>query len=72
MKKFINKIDAKLNAAALSAKTALANNEGMELIQVLVVSILAVVVGALLLTTMKGQFTTQLATLSTKMTELFK
>ncbi|MEG1925616.1 MAG: hypothetical protein RR415_07700 [Ruthenibacterium sp.] len=71
MKEFANKCNTKVTAAALSAKTALANNEGMELIQVLVVSILAIVVGSLLLTTMKTEFTTQLATLSAKMTALF-
>ena len=67
MRKFANK----LNAAALSAKTAMADNEGMELIQVLVVSILAVVVGALLLTTMKTEFGTQLTAIGSKLSALF-
>ncbi|MEG1752809.1 MAG: hypothetical protein RR234_02750 [Christensenella sp.] len=72
MKKIINKANKKMLTGMLNAKASLANNAGMELIQVLVVSILAIVVGSLLLTTMKGQFTTHLATLGTKLTEMFK
>lgn len=74
MKK-LNNIKTKLTAKAITtafrAKETLKNNAGMEVLQVLIIVIISLVLGALLLTTMKTQFGIQLATVGTKMTEMF-
>ena len=73
--KTLNKIKtnliAKTNTLALRAKAALQNEHGMEVLQVLVIVIISLVLGALLLATLKTQFSSQLATIGTKMTDLF-
>lgn len=66
-----NKIIAKAVTAVFRAKETLKNNAGMEVLQVLIIVIISLVLGALLLTTMKTQFGIQLATVGTKMTEMF-
>ncbi len=66
-----NKITAKAVTAVFRAKETLKNNAGMEVLQVLIIVIISLVLGALLLTTMKTQFGIQLATVGIKMTEMF-
>ena len=73
--KTLNKIKtnlaAKTNTLALRAKAAIQNKHGGELLQVLIIVIISLVLGALLLATMKTQFTTQLTSIGTKLTDLF-
>jgi hypothetical protein len=73
--KTLNKIKtnltAKTNTLALRVKAALQNEHGMEVLQVLIIVIISLVLGALLLATMKTQFTTQLTSIGTKLTDLF-
>ena len=73
--KTLNKIKtnfaAKTNTLALRAKTAVQNEHGMEVLQVLIIVIISLVLGALLLAAMKTQFTTQLTSIGTKLTDLF-
>lgn len=74
MKKFNSiktKLTAKAMTAALRARAALQNNDGMEVLQVLIIVIISLVLGGLLLTTLKTQFGTQLTTVGTKMTDMF-
>lgn len=75
MKK-LNNIKTKLTAKAITtafrAKETLKNNAGgAEILQALILIIAALVLGALLLTAMKTQFSTTLTTVGTKMTEMF-
>ena len=73
--KTLNKIKtnlvAKTNATVLRAKAALQNERGMEMLQVLILVIISLVLGALLLAAMKTQFSSQLTTIGTKLTNLF-
>ena len=73
--KTLNKIKtnfaAKTNTLALRAKAAIQNEHGMEVLQVLIIVIISLVLGALLLAAMKTQFTTQLTSIGTKLTDLF-
>jgi hypothetical protein len=73
--KTLNKIKtnlaAKTNTLTLRAKAAIQNEHGMEVLQVLIIVIISLVLGALLLATMKMQFTTQLTSIGTKLTDLF-
>ena len=73
--KTLNKIKtnltAKTNTLALRAKVAIQNKHGGELLQVLIIVIISLVLGALLLATLKTQFSSQLTTIGTKLTDLF-
>ena len=73
--KTLNKIKtnltAKTNTLALRVKAALQNEHGMEVLQVLIIVIISLVLGALLLATLKTQFSTQLTSIGTKLTDLF-
>ncbi|MEG0395443.1 MAG: DUF6133 family protein [Oscillospiraceae bacterium] len=71
MKKAMQKIDITLRGAIFRAKAALSNNKGMEVVQVLVIVIIAITLGALLLSTLKAEFATQLRTVGTKLSDLF-
>ncbi len=71
MKNIINKINRKITAVAINTKTALANNKGMEVVQVLILVILGITLGALLLATLKTEFGTQLTTVGDRMTAMF-
>ena len=65
------KIETKAAIAVVNGSAALQNDDGMELVQVLVIVIIAVVLGGLLLLTMKEQFTDQLTAVENKMTGMF-
>lgn len=73
--KTLNKIKTNLatktNTLALRAKAAIQNKHGGELLQVLIIVIISLVLGALLLAALKTQFTTQLTSIGTKLTDLF-
>ena len=75
MKKLNNiktKLTAKAMTAAFRAKEAVDDNAGgAEILQALILIIAALVLGALLLSTMKTQFSAQLTTVGEKMTALF-
>ncbi len=71
MKNFIKNTNRKINTAIMNAKFALTNNKGMEVVQVLILVILGITLGALLLTTLKTEFGKQLATVGTKLTGMF-
>ncbi len=71
MKNIINKINHKINTALMNAKFALTNNKGMEVVQVLILVILGITLGALLLATLKTEFGTQLTTVGERMTAMF-
>lgn len=71
MKKFIQTIETNAFRTFLNAKAALANNKGMEVVQVLVIVIIAITLGALLLATLKTEFATQLRTVGSKLSGLF-
>ncbi|MEG0304323.1 MAG: hypothetical protein RR576_00050 [Oscillospiraceae bacterium] len=71
MKKFIQTIEAKALCTFGNMKKVLSNNKGMEVVQVLVIVIIAITLGALLLATLKTEFTAQLRTVSTKLSGLF-
>ncbi len=62
------KIEMKAVMMAANGSAAVRNDDGMELVQVLVIVIIAVVLGGLLLATMKDEFTDQLAAVAQKMT----
>ncbi len=62
------KIEMKAVMMAANGSAAVRNDDGMELVQVLVIVIIAVVLGGLLLATMKEEFTDQLAAVAQKMT----
>ena len=69
--KIKSNLAAKTNTLALRAKTAIQNKHGGELLQVLIIVIISLVLGALLLATLKTQFSSQLTTIGTKLTDLF-
>ena len=71
LNKIKNNLTIKTNTLALRAKAAVQNEHGMEVLQVLIIVIISLVLGALLLATMKTQFTTQLTNIGTKLTDLF-
>lgn len=71
MKKAMQKLDVTLRNAIIRAKSALSNNKGMEVVQVLVIVIIAITLGALLLSTLKTEFAEQLRTIGTKLSGLF-
>ena len=71
LNKIKNNLTTKTNTLALRAKAAIQNEHGMEVLQVLILVIISLVLGALLLATMKTQFTTQLTSIGTKLTDLF-
>ena len=62
------KIEMKAVMMAANGSAAVRNDDGMELVQVLVIVIIAVVLGGLLLATMKEEFMDQLAAVAQKMT----
>ena len=62
------KIEMKAVMMAANGSAAVRNDDGMELVQVLVIVIIAVVLGGLLLATMKDEFKDQLAAVAQKMT----
>ena len=70
-KKYANKLTAKAMVAANNAACAVKNNDGMEVVQVLIIIIVAVTLGGLLMATLKDEFTTQLGVVSQKLTALF-
>ena len=71
LKEIKAKIETKAAIAVANGSAALQNDDGMELVQVLVIVIIAVVLGGLLLLTMKEQFTDQLTAVENKMTGMF-
>ena len=68
LKEIKAKIEMKAVMMAANGSAAVRNDDGMELVQVLVIVIIAVVLGGLLLATMKDEFTDQLAAVAQKMT----
>lgn len=70
-KKYANKLTAKAMVAANNATYTLKNNNGMELVQILIIIIVGVTLGGLLMLTLKDEFTTQLGVVSQKLTALF-
>ena len=72
MKKFFNSITKKLNSIAVSAKTAIANTRAEGYVDSGVKILIAVVIGALLLSGLYALFnTTIMPTVTSKITELF-
>ena len=72
MKKFFNSITNKINSIAVSAKTAIANTRGEGYVDSGVKILIAVVIGALLLTGLYTLFDdTIMPTVTTKIQNLF-
>ena len=72
MKKFFNSISNKFNSVAVSAQTAIANTRGEGYVDSGVKILIAVVIGALLLSGLYALFnTTIMPTVTSKITELF-
>ena len=72
MKKFLNSITKKLNSLAVSIQTAIANTRGEGYVDSGVKILIAVVIGALLLSGLYALFnTTIMPTVTTKITDLF-
>jgi hypothetical protein len=72
MKKFFNSITNKINSIAVSAKTAIANTRAEGYVDSGVKILIAVVIGALLLSGLYALFnTTIMPTVTSKITELF-
>ena len=72
MKKFFNSISNKINSIAVSAKTAIANTRAEGYVDCGVKILIAVVIGALLLSGLYALFnTTIMPTVTSKITELF-
>jgi len=72
MKKFFNSISNKFNSIAVSAKTAIANTRAEGYVDSGVKILIAVVIGALLLSGLYALFnTTIMPTVTSKITELF-
>ena len=72
MKKIINSITNKFNSIAVSAQTAIANTRGEGYVDSGVKILIAVVIGALLLSGLYALFnTTIMPTVTSKITELF-
>ena len=72
MKKFFNSITNKINSIAVSAKTAIANTRAEGYVDSGVKILIAVVIGALLLSGLYALFnTTIMPTVTTKITGLF-
>ena len=72
MKKFFNSISTKINSIAVSAKTAIANTRAEGYVDSGVKILIAVVIGALLLSGLYALFnTTIMPTVTSKITELF-
>ena len=72
MKKIINSITNKFNSIAVSAKTAIANTRAEGYVDSGVKILIAVVIGALLLSGLYALFnTTIMPTVTSKITELF-
>ena len=72
MKKFFNTISNKFNALAVRTQTALANTRGEGYVDSGVKILIAVVIGALLLSGLYALFyTTIMPTVTSKITELF-
>ena len=72
MKKFFNSISNKINSIAVSVKTAIANTRAEGYVDSGVKILIAVVIGALLLSGLYALFnTTIMPTVTSKITELF-
>ena len=72
MKKFFNSISNKINSIAVSAKTAIANTRAEGYVDSGVKILIAVVIGALLLSGLYALFNTPIMpTVTTKITDLF-
>ena len=72
MKKFFNSITNKINSIAVSTKTAIANTRAEGYVDSGVKILIAVVIGALLLSGLYALFnTTIMPTVTSKITELF-
>ena len=72
MKMFFNSITNKINSIAVSAKTAIANTRAEGYVDSGVKILIAVVIGALLLSGLYALFnTTIMPTVTSKITELF-
>ena len=72
MKKFFNTISNKFNSVAVRTKTAIANTRGEGYVDSGVKILIAVVIGALLLSGLYALFnTTIMPTVTSKITELF-
>ena len=72
MKKFFNSISNKFNSVAVSAQTAIANTRGEGYVDSGVKILIAVVIGALLLSGLYALFnSTIMPTVTNKITELF-
>ena len=72
MKKFFNSITNKINSIAVSAKTAIANTRAEGYVDSGVKILIAVVIGALLLSGLYALFnTTIMPTVTKKITDLF-
>ena len=72
MKKFFNSISNKINSIAVSAKTAIANTRAEGYVDSGVKILIAVVIGALLLSGLYALFnTTIMPTVTSNITELF-
>jgi len=72
MKKFFNSITNKINALAVRTQTAIANTRGEGYVDSGVKILIAVVIGALLLSGLYALFnTTIMPTVTSKITELF-
>lgn len=71
VKKYANKLTAKAMVATNNAAYALKNNDGMEVVQVLIIIIVSITLGGLLLTAFKEEFQTQIEVVSQKLTGMF-
>ena len=72
MKKFFNSISNKINSIAVRTQTAIANTRGEGYVDSGVKILIAVVIGALLLSGLYALFnTTIMPTVTSKITELF-
>ncbi|MEG0900084.1 MAG: hypothetical protein RSE07_01850 [Oscillospiraceae bacterium] len=75
MKNFMNKLAVKAtitkNAIAEKFSEKIKENDGMEVVQVLIIVIVSITLGALLLTTLKTQFAVQLTKVASEMNGMF-
>ena len=70
-KKYTGKLTAKAMVAANNAACTLKNNDGMEVVQVLIIIIVSITLGGLLLTAFKEEFQQQIEVVSQKLTSMF-
>ena len=71
MKKLLNTLIAKATIAKTNLTQTVKDNSGMEVVQVLIVVIISITLGAILLVALKAEFATLLTTVGDKIEALF-